>query len=42
MHIDFNATFYCVSHSGLLYKVRDGKLRGAVFDINAVFFSGNV
>ena len=37
MQIDFSAAFDRVSHSGLLYKLRDVGVGGAVFDINAGF-----
>ena len=40
--IDFSATFDCVSHSGLLYILRDVCVGGAVFDVISGFLSGRV
>ena len=42
MQIDFSAAFDRVSHSGLLYKLRDVEVGGAVFDVIGGFLSGRV
>ena len=42
MQIDFSAAFYRISHSGLLYKLRDVKVGGAVFKVIAGFLSDRV
>ena len=42
VQIDFSAAFDRVSHSGLLYKLRDVGVGGAVFCVFAGFLSGTV
>ena len=42
MQIDFSAAFDRVSHSGLLYKLRDVRDGAAVFDVIACFLSDRV
>ena len=42
MQIDLRAAFDRVSHSGLLYKLRDVGFGGAVFDVITGFSSGSV
>ena len=42
MQIYFSAAFDRKSHSGLLYKLRDVRVGGAVFDVIAIFLSGRV
>ena len=42
IQIDFRAAFDRVNHSGLLYKLRDVGVGGAVFDVLSGFFSGRV
>ena len=42
MQVDFSAAFDCISHSGLLYKLRYVGVGGAVFDVIASFLSCRV
>ena len=42
VQIDFSAAFDRVSHSGLLYKLWDVGVGGAVFEVIAGFLSGRV
>ena len=40
VQIDFSAAFDFLNHSGLLYKLHDVGVGGAVFDVIASFLSG--